>query len=285
MTSRDPTVAVVIVNWNRRQLTLDCVDAVQHCGGVRRILVVDNGSDDGSADALRCRAPSIEVVEASRNLGFAAGNNLAFRALERDPPDYVWLLNNDARPTPAALAALVATSQAQSRHAAVGSVLVAPDGTVEACGSGRVNFFTGVPRHHRTLGEVAFDYLVGASVLVRWTALAEVGYFDERYFLYWEDADLCFRFRQAGWTLGVAENAVVRHEGQASSGFRSPTWDREFTASSVVFFTRHARWALVPIVVGSSGRIVRRALGGRWTNVRATWQGLARGLRDARAAR
>jgi GT2 family glycosyltransferase len=284
MTSAQPLVAVVIVNWNRRQLTLDCLDAVQACGdSVRRIVVVDNASEDGSADALRRRLSSIELLEAGRNLGFAAGNNIAFRMLLSDPPDYVWLLNNDARPTPGALAALVATSEADPRLAAVGSVLVGPDGTVEAWGSGRVGFLTGLPRHHRAPADrSALDYLVAASLLVRWTALAQVGYFDERYFLYWEDTDLCFRLREAGWTLGVAPGALVHHQAQASSEFQSPTWDREFTASSVVFFRRHSRWALLPIVIGSGGRMVRRAFSGRWANVRAVWQGLARGLSAGR---
>jgi GT2 family glycosyltransferase len=286
MTPAQPVVAVVIVNWNRGQLTLDCIDAVQACGdSVRRIVVVDNASEDGSADALRSRLAATDLLEAPRNVGYAAGNNLAFRTLLSDPPDYVWLLNNDARPMPDALAVLVATSEADPRVAAVGSVLVGADGAVEAWGSGSVGFLTGLPRHHRAPADRSqLDYLVGASLLVRWTALAEVGYFDERYFLYWEDTDLCFRLREAGWALQVAPAALVRHEGQASSGFQSATWDREFTASSVLFFRRHSRWPLLPIVVGSGGRMVRRALSGRWANVRAVWQGLARGLRSGSAA-
>lgn len=277
-----PRVAVVIVSWNGCEHTLACLGAV--LAGAREepgiVVVVDNGSDDGSPGAVRARFPSVYVLETGRNLGFAAGNNVAFRLLKDDPPDYVWLLNNDARPDPGALRALVSLADADPGLGAVGSVLVGVDGAVEAWGSGSVSFRSGLPRHHRSPAEPGdIDYLVGASLLLRWSALAEVGFFDTRYFLYWEDTDLCFRLRNAGWRLDVARDARVRHEGQASSGLRSPLWDREFTASSVLFFRRHASLAFPPIAVATSGRLVRRALRGEWENVRATWQGLTRGLR------
>lgn len=281
-----PRVAVVVVNWNRRKDTLECLECVLASDGPEPgILVVDNGSEDGSAGAVRSQFPSVSVIETGRNLGFAAGNNAAFERLKRDPPTYVWLLNNDARPDRTALAALVAAAEADPGLAAVGSVLVAPDGAVEAWGSGSVSFRSGLARHHRSPAEAAdVDYLVGASLLLRWTALAQVGFFDDRYFLYWEDTDLCFRLREAGWALGVAGDAVVHHRGQTSTGLRSPLWDREFTASSVHFFRRHGQSPLRPILVGTSGRLVRRALRGQWENVRATRQGLVRALRPRQQA-
>jgi GT2 family glycosyltransferase len=275
-----PRVAVVIVNWNGRDDTLACLDAVLESDYAERsVLVVDNGSEDGSAGAIRARFPSASVLETGRNLGFAAGNNVALDRLKHDPPGYVWLLNNDARPDPCALSALVALAEADPGLGAVGSVLVGLDGTIEAWGSGSVSFRSGLPRHNLAPTEpVDVDYLVGASLLLRWTALAAVGFFDDRYFLYWEDTDLCFRLREAGWRLGVAGDALVRHRGQASTGLRSPLWDREFTASSVLFFRRHARSAFPPIVVSTGGRLARRAIHGEWANVRSTWQGFTRAL-------
>ena len=273
-------VAVVIVNWNGRLSTLACLESLSASGyPPRRIIVVDNGSADGSSSAVRGRFSQVEVLETGRNLGFAGGNNAAFARLRDDPPAYVWLLNNDTQPHHTALAALVAVAEANPNLAAVGSVLVGPDDAVEAWGGGRVDFRSGLPRHYRSPAAPSDrDYLVGASLLLRWTALAGIGFFDNRYFLYWEDTDLCFRLREAGWALGVAADAVVRHEGQASAGFRSPLWDREFTASSVLFFRRHSRLSVPPIVVSAAGRLTRRALLGKWNNVGAVWQGLAQGL-------
>jgi GT2 family glycosyltransferase len=123
---------------------------------------------------------------------------------------------------------------------------------------------------------------VGASLLLRWRALRDVGLLDERYFVYWEDTDLSFRLRAAGWGLAVAEGSVVRHHGNSSLGFQSPAWDRAFTASSIVFFRRHARLPWAPILVSVSGRMARRASRGRWRNARATWQGFRQGAISSR---
>src|SRR5581483_6976768 len=105
------------------------------------------------------------------------------------------------KPTPEALSALVSLAEDEPGVGAVGSVLVGEDGEdrVQACG-GRVSFRTGLARHNRRIvARDRIDYLVGASLLVRWTALRHVGPLDERFFLYWEDTDLSFRLRAAGW--------------------------------------------------------------------------------------
>ncbi len=105
-----------------------------------------------------------------------------------------------------------------------------------------------------------------------------LGFLDERFFLYWEDTDLSYRLRAAGWRLGVATNSIVRHRWNGSLELRSPGWDREFTASSVLFFKRHARRPWTPILISAGGRLLRRCLHGQWANAAATWQGLRRGL-------
>jgi GT2 family glycosyltransferase len=277
-----PRVAVVVLNWNGRQATSDCVDALLELSYENRSpIVVDNGSTDGSAAALRDRYRGLHVLETGANLGFAGGMNAALRLLCREEPDYVWLLNNDTRPAPDALGALVALAEREPDLGAIGSVLVAGDETdaVQAWGGGRVSFWSGLPHHHRKpVSREHVHYLVGASLFLRWPAVRDVGFLDERFFLYWEDTDLCFRLRAAGWKLAVAEGSVVRHRGYGSLEFRSPAWDREFTASSVLFFRRHARLPWAPILVSAGGRLLRRALRGRWANAGATWQGLRRGL-------
>ena len=106
-----------------------------------------------------------------------------------------------------------------------------------------------------------------ASVLLRCSALRAVGPLDEGFFLYWEDVDLSFRLRRAGWHITVAGDAVVEHPGHASLRFQSPEWDYHYTASSVRFFRRHAALPLLPIAASAGGRLVKRALRGRWGNV------------------
>jgi GT2 family glycosyltransferase len=277
-----PGVAVVVLNWNRWETTVECIESLQELEYENRhLVVVDNGSTDGSVAELSGRYPRVRILEAGANLGFSGGVNVALEWLRSREPDYVWLLNNDTEPEAGALAALVALAESDAELGAVGSVLVDHSGSdrVQVWGGGRVSFWSGLPRHHRRpVAQADVDYLMGASLLLRWQALSELGFLDEHYFLYWEDTDLCFRLRAAGWKLGVAEGAVVSHRGYGSMEFRSPTWDREFTASSVVFFRRHASLPWPPIVISAGGRMLRRALSGEWGNAAATWQGVRRGL-------
>ena len=278
-----PAVAVVILNFNRWHYTVHCLEALQALDDASfSVVIVDNGSVDGSSQELARRFPAVPLLEAGRNLGFSGGVNLGLESLRAEPPDYVWLLNNDTRPLRGSLAALVAAAEREPRVGAVGSVLVDDDAdaAVQARGA-RVNFWTGLPGHHiHPVPRERIDYLVAASMLVRWQALLDVGFMDERFFLFWEDADLCFRLRDAGWELAVAEDSVVRHRSGGSLEFRSPTWDREFTASSVLFFRRHATLPWLPILVSACGRWVKRLSRGEWASARATWQGLRRGVLD-----
>jgi len=275
-------VAVVILNWNGWQATAACVDAVEGLDHADvSLVVVDNGSTDGSVSFLRERYPTLRLLESGANLGFAGGMNVALRQLlEESEPEYIWLLNNDARPSPGALTALIDVAEHDPRVGAVGSVLLGGAlPSVWAWGGGTVSFRTGLPRHHREpVTPDRIDYLVGASLLLRARALRELGLLDDRFFLYWEDTDISYRLRDAGWKLAVAPDSLVLHEGNGSLAFQSPGWDREFTASSVIFFRQHARFPWAPILISSTGRILLRTARGRWANSAATWQGLRRGL-------
>jgi GT2 family glycosyltransferase len=282
--SSTPSVAVIVLNWNGWRATADCIDSVDRLTYAHRsLVVVDNGSSDESVAELRARHPRLRILEIGANLGFAGGMNFALRQLaaEEEQPAYVWLLNNDTRPAPEALTALIDLSEREPGVGAVGSVLLesSEPGSAQTWGSGRVSFWSGLPRHNlQPVRRDQIDYLVGASLCLRWRAAREVGFLDDRFFLYWEDTDLSFRLRAAGWKLAVAEGSRVQHQGYGSLAFRSPAWDREFTASSVLFFKRHARLPWAPIGVSASGRILKRAARGRWANAAATWKGLRRGL-------
>ena len=274
---------MIVLNWNGWEATADCVDAVLKLSYENHsLVVVDNGSTDGSVAALRARFPRLRILETGENLGFAGGMNFALRQLSvEEEPDYVWLLNNDTSPAADALTALVGLSEREPDVGAVGSVLLwaGEPQSVQAWGGGRVSFWTGLPHHHRQpVRREELDYIVGASLCLRWRAARELGFLDDRFFLYWEDTDLSFRLRAAGWRLAVAEDSFVQHRGNGSLALRSPGWDDEFTASSVLFFRRHARLPWAPILVSAGGRMLRRTVHGQWGNARATWRGLRKGL-------
>jgi len=240
-------VGVAIVSWNVRELLLRAVESVAEAGVPARVVVVDNASSDGSAEAVRAAFPEAVVVASASNPGFAVANNQALRTLgviqgegdarEVPPPPFVLLLNPDADLRPGALEALVAHLEAHPEAGAVGPLLRYPDGSVQ---SSRRRFpdllallaeatpiewhWPGHPVARRMrMDDVppdrphAVDWLNGAAVLLRTEALAAAGGFDESYFMYSEELDLFRRICDAGWAVHFTPAAeVIHHEGQSS---------------------------------------------------------------------
>jgi GT2 family glycosyltransferase len=286
MSGAAPKVVCVVLNWNAAAHTIACLAALQsQTYSNFSTLVVDNGSADDSIAEIRAAHPHIEIIPARSNLGFGAGNNIAVRralAANGEPnAEYVWLLNNDAAPSPTALAALVTKAESDPRLGAVGSVLHymhAPT-QIQAWGGARMNTRTGYARHSRTpRPDDWFDYLTAASLLIRSAALREIGLFDESFFLYWEDADLGFRLRRAGWKLAVAPNAIVLHaEGAATRNMPALLY-RYSTASGIRFLRKHARTPSLAVPLFVTIRVLNRILRLQFTQL----GGVIAGVRDAR---
>jgi GT2 family glycosyltransferase len=179
-------------------------------------------------------------------------------------------LNNDTEPTPGALSALVEKAESNPALAAVGSVLVYPDepDKVQGWGGGRVDLWLGRSRHALTpMPDDWFHYITAASVLLSRLALERVGLFDERIFLYWEDADLCFRLREAGYRLGVAPHSVVMHKEHASTGRDRRIIDRHVTASGIYFLRKHAPIGWLSVSIFLSSRIVKWLVLGQFSRI------------------
>ena len=275
-----PRVYIVVLNWNGWRDTLTCLASLGRLTYPSyQVVVVDNGSTDESVHRIRDAYPHVVLLETGRNLGFSGGNNVGIRyALERGA-DYLWLLNNDTKADPHALTAMVEVAERDPKIGAVGSVLYYMDQPerVQAWGGGRVNMWWGVARHFTTpVPAERIHYITGASLLIRREGLEEVGLLDEEFFMYWEDADLGFRLRKAGWKLAVASNARVWHKETASLGKKSPILDEYFNASAVRFFRRHAPLPALPLLAGVGGRLLKRVLGRDWERVRAVWRGVSR---------
>ena len=271
-------IAVITLNWNSAADTLRCLRAVALLRGEQaQVMVVDNGSEPTDLEQLRSgiarRGLAVELVETGRNLGFGGGCNVGIRlALERGA-EFVWLLNNDAVPHPDALQAMLRAMEGDAQIGAVGSViydLERPE-RVQTWGGGRVWRWAGVVRHHRRpVAARRLDYLTAASILLRREALERTGLFDDdTFFMYWEDADLCFRLRAQGWKLAVAGDAVIWHQRSSSLGHANPLKDYYVTTSSRRFLRRYAPRPRLAMTLGALGRIARRLLRGRWRNVRA----------------
>jgi GT2 family glycosyltransferase len=273
------SVAVIVLNWNGFEETRRCLSSLAALEyEPLRVVVVDNGSTDGSAERL-ADLPGIELIRSDRNRGFAGGVNLGVRrALETDAA-YVWLLNNDAEVKPSTLAALVDEAEADARIGIVGGVLP------EVWGGGRVSEWTGVARPVTEPGEL-LDYVTGTCMLIRRAVLEQVGLFDEAFFFYYEDADFCRRAQEDGWRLSVAPEARVEHAGGATvnrgADGRSAWADRLQVESSGVFIGKHlganARLAHGLRLAGIIARRLARGQPGRIPELaKALGEGVRRG--------
>lgn len=268
------SVAVIIVNWNNRWATSCCIRSLQRMVYTNYfIIVVDNGSTDGSIDYLTRQYPDIAIIEMKYNTGFGKGANAGIRLALDHNADFLWILNNDTQVTPHSLSALVSSMERDTAAGMAGSLLIESiNGHRTRVGGGKVNFITGLPSN-KTRKNTAdnLDFIKGASILLRSKAIAAQGdtCFDESYFLYWEDTDLGFRLRANGWKLIVVEDSIVIHDGYGSMAHESPNWDFYFSRSSLIFFLAHARFPLLPICVSLTGRMTLRLMRGQWSNAAA----------------
>lgn len=271
-----PRVAIVILNWRAWETTARCIASLgPEPGAEVDVIIVDNASRDGSVAALRRRFPALTVLESETNRGFAGGCNLGIRLATSRGADFVWLLNNDVEVRAGALSALLAKAAADPRVGAVGSVQydTVNHQLVRVWGGGHVNFLTGIPASCSRPGELRrLQYLSAASVLLRGQALHETGLLDEAFFLYWEDTDLSFRLRAAGWRLAVAETSLIHHRGFGSMDPESAAYDYHFTWSSIRFLRKHAPFPLLPIGVSVAGRLVKRLAARRGASAGAVWR-------------
>lgn len=215
-------VVVVILTWQSKADIGICLVALERALGadfLRSTVVVDNASTDGTADDVAARFPELELLRAERNLGFAGGNNLGIRRAIARGAEFVYLLNPDAIVRAGFLEEALAQADASVRVAAVQSLLLlAPDGRrIDSAGNVIHCFGFGYCDLHRRPVEAApaeareILFASGAAVLLRVSALQEVGLLDERLFLYCEDLDLSWRLLLAGYELRLAPRSVVLH--------------------------------------------------------------------------
>lgn len=269
-----PALAVVLVTWNVRELVLDALDTLfadLKSGGPpdSQVWLVDNASADGTAEAVAGRYPQVRLIASERNLGFAAGNNLALRAMgfggepSASLPRAVYLLNPDTRTQPGATGALYDALHASDGTGLVGAQLSYGDGSFQHSAfmfpglrqiwteffplPGRlvVGPFNGrYPRHRYESGQpFAVDFPLGATMMLRREVIESTGMFDEGFALYCEEIDWAWRIRKAGWrTLCVPAARVTHLEGRSSAQARPESFIKLWRSRLRLYRKHHPRW-------------------------------------------
>jgi hypothetical protein len=254
-------LCAVIVNYNAGPQLRTALQSVagEMAGRDWEAVVVDNASTDGSSEIVSEFAPRARVLRNTINVGFGRAINQGVAA---SSAPLIAIMNPDCRLERGALAAMRAELEARLRCAIVGPRVLDPDGSEQGSARGDPNMLTGLfgrtSRLRRVLPSsavakrnvvtgcgdsgresLAVDWVSGACMLVRRTAFEEVGGFDARYFLYWEDADLCRRLRARGYEIRYAPAATaVHHVGQSSRTARAASI-RAFHDSAYLYYSTH----------------------------------------------
>ncbi len=278
----DPTLSILIVNWNARAFLQKCLVTLPHDELPLEVWVVDNDSSDGSAERVRAEFPRVNLIANEKNLGFAAGNNLAARHARGR---YFLLLNPDTQVPRGTLTELIRFADANAHVGALGPALRNADGSPQrSCWRGEPGlkmafadalYLWQVPYLASVIGSEyradelraarPVDHLLGACMLIRRDAWAQVGELDESYFLFLEETDWCVRARRAGWEIFYAPHVAVTHFGQESMR-REPSRNLpHYYRSYVRFYRAHHRTpfgASILKLIIALGCVIRIALWG-----------------------
>ncbi len=223
-----PRVFVIIVNWNRRKDTLECLASFCRVSYPNfRVLVVDNASSDGSVQAVQSRYPQAAVLQLPKNLRYAGGNNAGLREFLKSADDYVLLLNNDTTVEPDFLDHLVAAAQSDEEVGLISpKILYYDKPDVIWFAGGVLKPAWGYVRHHglRRRDDGTIDrrkevtFLTGCCLFIKRQVVEKIGLLDEKFYLYSEDADYCLRARKAGFKLHYEPRARIYHKVSSSTG-------------------------------------------------------------------
>lgn len=303
-----PSLSIILLSWNVRDLLRACLKSLPLAEAQTEIIVVEAASADGSADMVRGEFPSVKLITSDENLGYTRGNNLGLRAATGR---YLLILNPDTEVLAETLGRMLAYMDAHPRVGVLGPQLIFPDGSLQSTRRRFPSLLTGflestwaqplAPRalldhyYARDLADNAIaevDWVVGAALLVRREAYAQVGRLDEEFFMYSEELDWCKRIKAAGWqVVYFPEARIIHHEARSSAQVPAATHIR-FNTSKVHYFRKYhgalaaellRGWLLagftVQLLLEWSKGVVRHTRTMRAERVKIYWQVLKSGLK------
>lgn len=244
--SSDFKTAIIILNWNGWQDTIECLDSVYKIINEEfKVFLVDNNSQDDSIDRLREAYPNLDIIVSEKNLGFSGGNNLAINLAMQEGYDYFWLLNNDTTVNSMALRALLDKAMSRSDYGIIGSIIIEyyNPTKVQAWGGGRINKSLGLTSlFNQPVKEELVEHILGASMFIPRKVIEDVGGLDDAFFFFMEDTDLSLRIAEK-YRIGVSEKSFVFHKGGSSlkskDRHKNITADTYFSASVGFFMYKY----------------------------------------------
>jgi len=249
VSKKAPQTSVILVNYNGKGFIEDCLDSLIQDSfyPFMEIIVVDNGSRDGSPELITKKYPEIKLIRNEENRGYACANNQGIHAAKAD---YFLLLNTDTVVQPETLTELLSILRSDEKAGAVGPLLYFNKGKYQVSFGNKVDFFHEIlqkstlnfiwKKRLRSLRRnLAVGWLSGACLMIRKQALEDIGLFDDNFFLYFEDIDLCYRLRQKKYKLIFTPSVRVYHKGGGSSAADSLKNRFFYRKSQLYFYEKH----------------------------------------------
>lgn len=253
------SVNLFVLNWNGRDLTLDCLSSLEKITYPNvKVYIIDNGSSDNSVTAIRNQFPDYEIIELPENYGFARGNNAGFE-LVKQKADYTIFLNNDTIVDPNFVEPLINAMESNSTvKQSTPKIFYADNLDYIWFGGGKVSLWAGWIRHlgirQKDSMQFSFnrnvDYATGCCVCMRTVDFESIGMFDESFLMYGEDVDLSLRFRKQGGQILFVPESKIWHKVSSSIGtqFSIRKWKRK-NIGKMKLVTKHVHPAQLPIVM------------------------------------
>lgn len=286
---RQPLVISVILNTNRKQDTLECIQSLS-AGSYphHRVIILDNTSNDGSVEAIQIQFPDVQILPLATNLGYAGNNNRGIHAALEQGADWVFVLNEDTTLAPDCIEKLIRVGQTDEKIGVLGplvyhhnepQVIQSAGGWLnhiwESGHSGQNEPDQGQYNHPRQV-----DWISGCAILVRRETIEQIGVLDERFFYYWEETEWCLRAAKAGWRIFHVPEGKLWHKGVQRDYHPSPNVTYYSTRNRLLMMKKHHAPAQIWFMTGFRlfKTLISWTIRPRWTaqkeHRQAMWQGV-----------
>lgn len=286
-----PLVAAVVLNTNRREDTLACLESLQNQTYENlKVIVLDNACTDGSNEAIRAQFPQVEILSLAQNLGYAGNNNTGIRAALEGGAAWVFVVNEDILLEPNAVRCLIETAQPDPAVGIAGPMVYHADHPDVIQSAGGVldarwqAFHRGQnqPEQGQFAAVEPVDWISGCAILVRRETIEQVGMLDERFFYYFEETEWCTRARRAGWKILFVPQSKIWHKGVQIDYRPGPNVTYYATRNRFLMMSKHRAPLLAwgyALTANFLRPLIAWTVKPRWKPMRlhrnAMWQGAA----------
>jgi GT2 family glycosyltransferase len=247
---KNPLVYIIILNWNGFKDTIECINSLKKINyNNYKILLIDNASSNESVKILKSKFPKIKLIVNKNNLGFSGGCNVGIKYALEDNADYVLLLNNDTYVDKNFLSELIKVSTLNKNIGVISPFIYYADNPKEIWSSGsflnRNNTwpFRDDNQHKQDIGQYKklryVEFITGCSMLIKRKVFDTIGFYNDEYFLYFEDMDFCIRARKKGFKLCTVPQSKVWHKIGQSSKNKEKLYIRYYFIRNIILFYRY----------------------------------------------